>query len=56
MAELLLWYGADPLFKNERGKSALEEATDMPMRKLLASFIAKSRRRSASGKKELYLD
>nr|XP_034956140.1 ankyrin repeat domain-containing protein 31 [Zootoca vivipara] len=54
VAELLLRYGADPLFKNERGKSALEEATDMPMRKLLASFIAKSRRRSASGEKELH--
>ncbi|XP_028604474.2 ankyrin repeat domain-containing protein 31 isoform X3 [Podarcis muralis] len=53
VAELLLWYGADPLFKNERGKSALEEATDMPMRKLLASFIAKSRRRSASAERVL---
>ncbi|CAI5787396.1 QUALITY PROTEIN: ankyrin repeat domain-containing 31 [Podarcis lilfordi] len=53
VAELLLRYGADPLLKNERGKSALEEATDMRMRKLLASFIAKSRRRSTSAERVL---
>uniref|UniRef100_K7G262 Uncharacterized protein n=1 Tax=Pelodiscus sinensis TaxID=13735 RepID=K7G262_PELSI len=44
VAELLLWYGADPLLKNEKGKCALDEATDQHMRKLLESYITKSRR------------
>ncbi|KAM6036905.1 ankyrin repeat domain-containing protein 31 [Theristicus caerulescens] len=49
MAELLLWYGADPLLKNEMGRCALEEASDPSMRKLLKSYVAKSRRDSVSG-------
>lgn len=53
MVELLLWYEADPLFKNDRGKNALEEATDKRMRKLVESYIAHSGKRSASGRKEL---
>ncbi|XP_025913178.1 receptor-interacting serine/threonine-protein kinase 4-like [Apteryx rowi] len=46
LAELLLWYGADPLLKDEMGRCALEEASDQSMRKLLKSYIAKSRRDS----------
>nr|XP_025041040.1 putative ankyrin repeat domain-containing protein 31 isoform X2 [Pelodiscus sinensis] len=53
VAELLLWYGADPLLKNEKGKCALDEATDQHMRKLLESYITKSRRRSTSAKKDV---
>ncbi|XP_067424914.1 ankyrin repeat domain-containing protein 31 [Emydura macquarii macquarii] len=53
VAELLLWYGADPLFKNEKGKCALDEANDQRMRKLLESYITKSRRGSTSAKKDL---
>lgn len=53
MAELLLWYGADPLFKNERGKNALEEATDKHTRKLVESYIVHSGKRSKSGRKDL---
>ncbi|XP_068279471.1 ankyrin repeat domain-containing protein 31 [Nyctibius grandis] len=49
MAELLLWYGADPLLKNEIGRCALEEASDTSMRKLLESYVVKSRRDSVSG-------
>ncbi|XP_074936014.1 uncharacterized protein LOC142050780 [Phalacrocorax aristotelis] len=49
MAELLLWYGADPLLKNEVGRCALEEASDPSVRKLLKSYVAKSRRDSVSG-------
>ncbi|XP_075382862.1 ankyrin repeat domain-containing protein 31 [Mycteria americana] len=49
VAELLLWYGADPLLKNEMGRCALEEASDSSMRKLLKSYVAKSRRDSVSG-------
>ncbi|KAK4816534.1 hypothetical protein QYF61_017735 [Mycteria americana] len=48
VAELLLWYGADPLLKNEMGRCALEEASDSSMRKLLKSYVAKSRRDSVS--------
>ncbi|XP_064357040.1 ankyrin repeat domain-containing protein 31-like [Dromaius novaehollandiae] len=46
LAELLLWYGADPLLKDEMGRCALEEASDQSMRKLLTSYVAKSRRGS----------
>ncbi|KAM9250398.1 LOW QUALITY PROTEIN: ankyrin repeat domain-containing protein 31 [Cariama cristata] len=53
MAELLLWYGADPLLKNEMGRCALEEASDPSMRKLLKSYVAKSRRDSVSGGDDL---
>ncbi|XP_074850339.1 ankyrin repeat domain-containing protein 31 [Carettochelys insculpta] len=53
VAELLLWYGADPLFQNEKGKCALDEATDQQMRKLLESYITKSRRLSTSAKKDV---
>ncbi|KAM6033315.1 ankyrin repeat domain-containing protein 31 [Chlamydotis macqueenii] len=48
MARLLLWYGADPLLKNEMGTCALEEASNSTMRKLLESYVAKSRRGSVS--------
>lgn len=54
MAELLLWYGADPLLKNEMGRCALEEASDPSMRKLLESYVAESRRDSVSGRRELF--
>ncbi|XP_065263103.1 ankyrin repeat domain-containing protein 31 [Emys orbicularis] len=53
VAELLLWYGADPLFKNETGKCAFDEATDQRMKKLLESYITKSRRGSTSAKKDV---
>ncbi|XP_009708507.1 PREDICTED: putative ankyrin repeat domain-containing protein 31, partial [Cariama cristata] len=53
VAELLLWYGADPLLKNEMGRCALEEASDPSMRKLLKSYVAKSRRDSVSGGDDL---
>lgn len=53
MVELLLWYGADPLLKNQMGRCALEEASDPSMRKLLQSYGPKSRRSSAAGRKEL---
>ncbi|XP_069737250.1 ankyrin repeat domain-containing protein 31 [Phaenicophaeus curvirostris] len=48
MAELLLQYGADPLLKNGMGRCALEETSDPFMRKLLKSYVAKSRRYSVS--------
>ncbi|KAJ7335856.1 hypothetical protein JRQ81_013797 [Phrynocephalus forsythii] len=51
VAELLLWYGADPLLKNERGKSALEEATDKQMRKLLESYVGRSTIQEASAER-----
>ncbi|KAM7166346.1 ankyrin repeat domain-containing protein 31 [Macrochelys suwanniensis] len=53
VAELLLWYGADPLFKNEKGRCAFDEATDQRMKKLLESYITKSRRGSTSAKKDV---
>lgn len=53
MANLLLWYGADPLLKNQMGKCALEEASDPSMMKLLESYVAKSRRYSEAGRKDL---
>ncbi|KAM6104739.1 LOW QUALITY PROTEIN: ankyrin repeat domain-containing protein 31 [Pterocles gutturalis] len=49
MAALLLRYGADPLLKNEMGRCALEEASDLSMRKLLKSYLAKSGRDSVTG-------
>lgn len=49
MANLLLWYGADPLLKNQVGRCALEETSDPSMRKLLKSYVAKSRRYSVAG-------
>ncbi|XP_075582548.1 ankyrin repeat domain-containing protein 31 [Pelecanus crispus] len=49
VAELLLWYGGDPLLKNEMGRCALEEDSDPSMRKLLKSYVEKSRRESVSG-------
>ncbi|XP_039423454.1 ankyrin repeat domain-containing protein 31 isoform X1 [Corvus cornix cornix] len=49
MANLLLWYGADPLLKNQMGRCALEETSDPSMRKLLKSYVAKSRRYSVAG-------
>lgn len=54
MAELLLWYGADPLLKNEMGRCALEEASDLSMRKLLKRYAVKSRRDSVPGRRELF--
>ncbi|XP_026722281.1 putative ankyrin repeat domain-containing protein 31 [Athene cunicularia] len=48
VAELLLWYGADPLLKDEMGRCAFKEASDSSMRKLLKSYLAKSRRNSLS--------
>lgn len=54
MANLLLWYGADPLLKNQMGRCALEEASNPSMRKLLKSYVAKSRRYSVAGRKELF--
>ncbi|CAM5145271.1 unnamed protein product [Natator depressus] len=53
VAELLLWYGADPLFKNEKGRCAFDETTDQRMKKLLESYITKSRRGSTSAKKDV---
>lgn len=50
MAELLLWYGANPLLKKEKGKSAIEEATDSRMRTLLERYVDKSSRRPRSSK------
>uniref|UniRef100_A0A8B9B8G2 Uncharacterized protein n=1 Tax=Anser brachyrhynchus TaxID=132585 RepID=A0A8B9B8G2_9AVES len=49
VAALLLWYGADPLVKNEWGRCALEEASDQSMKRLLKSYLVKSRRDSVSG-------
>ncbi|XP_065520156.1 ankyrin repeat domain-containing protein 31 [Lathamus discolor] len=49
MAELLLFYGADPLLKNEMGRCALEEASDPAMKKLLKSYVAKYRINSVAG-------
>ncbi|XP_066844501.1 ankyrin repeat domain-containing protein 31 isoform X3 [Anser cygnoides] len=49
VAALLLWYGADPLLKNEWGRCALEEASDQSMKRLLKSYLVKSRRDSVSG-------
>ncbi|XP_029814891.1 ankyrin repeat domain-containing protein 31 isoform X1 [Manacus vitellinus] len=49
MVNLLLWYGADPLLKNKMGRCALEEASDPSMRKLLTSYVEKSRGYSVSG-------
>ncbi|XP_035165463.1 ankyrin repeat domain-containing protein 31 [Oxyura jamaicensis] len=49
VAALLLWYGADPLLKNEGGRCALEEASDQSMKRLLKSYLLKSRRHSVSG-------
>uniref|UniRef100_A0A8C3BQ84 Ankyrin repeat domain-containing protein 31 n=1 Tax=Cairina moschata TaxID=8855 RepID=A0A8C3BQ84_CAIMO len=46
VAALLLWYGADPLLKNEGGRCALEEASDQSMKRLLKK---KSRGDSVSG-------
>ncbi|XP_010282262.1 PREDICTED: putative ankyrin repeat domain-containing protein 31, partial [Phaethon lepturus] len=48
LAELLLWYGADPFLKNEMGRCALEEASDLSVRKLLKNYVAKSRIDSVS--------
>ncbi|XP_071437638.1 ankyrin repeat domain-containing protein 31 [Pithys albifrons albifrons] len=58
MARLLLWYGADPLLKNKMGRSALEEASNPSMRKLLMSYIEKSKGYSESestGKEDVIL-
>ncbi|XP_050184734.1 ankyrin repeat domain-containing protein 31 isoform X2 [Myiozetetes cayanensis] len=49
IVNLLLWYGADPLLKNKMGRCALEEASDPSMRKLLTTYIEKSRGYSVSG-------
>eukprot|EP00075_Anas_platyrhynchos_P012616 XP_027301869.1 putative ankyrin repeat domain-containing protein 31 isoform X5 [Anas platyrhynchos] len=49
VAALLLWYGADPLLKNEGGRCALEEASDRSMKRLLKSYLLKSRGNSVSG-------
>ncbi|XP_032061507.1 ankyrin repeat domain-containing protein 31-like, partial [Aythya fuligula] len=49
VAALLLWYGADPLLKNEEGRCALEEASDQSMKRLLKSYLLKSRGDSVSG-------
>lgn len=54
MAQLLLFYGADPLLKNEMGRCALEEASDPAMRKLLKSYVAKYRINSVAGRIELF--
>ncbi|KAJ7407002.1 hypothetical protein BTVI_64200 [Pitangus sulphuratus] len=48
IVNLLLWYGADPLLKNNMGRCALEEASDPSMRKLLTTYIEKSRGYSVS--------
>lgn len=53
MANLLLWYGADPLLRNQMGRCALEEASDPPMVKLLQSYVEKSSRYSVAGRREL---
>ncbi|OPJ90474.1 hypothetical protein AV530_008663 [Patagioenas fasciata monilis] len=50
VAALLLWYGADPLIKNEMGRCALDEASDQSMRKLLERYVEKFRRHSVSGR------
>ncbi|KAM9167371.1 ankyrin repeat domain-containing protein 31 [Mergus octosetaceus] len=49
VAALLLWYGADPLLKNEGGRCALEEASDQSMKRLLKSYLLKSKGDSVSG-------
>ncbi|XP_017663745.1 PREDICTED: putative ankyrin repeat domain-containing protein 31 isoform X3 [Lepidothrix coronata] len=56
MANLLLWYGADPLLKNKMGRCALEEASDPSMRKLLTSYVEKSRGYSVSGTPNMLLE
>nr|XP_060615653.1 ankyrin repeat domain-containing protein 31 [Anolis sagrei ordinatus] len=53
VADLLLWYGANPLLKNEKGKSALEESTDKHMTKLLERYSAKHRKISATDLEDL---
>ncbi|XP_040512013.1 ankyrin repeat domain-containing protein 31 isoform X5 [Gallus gallus] len=49
VAALLLHYGADPLLKNEMGTSALDEASDPCMKRLLKHHLARSERDSVSG-------
>lgn len=54
MANLLLWYGADPLLKNDMGSCALDKASNPAMKKLLKCYLAKSRGHSVAGRKELF--
>ncbi|XP_027527343.1 putative ankyrin repeat domain-containing protein 31 isoform X4 [Neopelma chrysocephalum] len=56
VVNLLLWYGADPLLKNKMGRCALEEASDPSMRKLLTSYVEKSRGYSVSGTPNMPLE
>lgn len=56
VAALLLHYGADPLLKNEMGTSALDEASDPCMKRLLKHHLARSERDSVSGRKESLLN
>ncbi|XP_036603036.1 ankyrin repeat domain-containing protein 31 [Trichosurus vulpecula] len=43
VAELLLQNGADPLFRNDYGKCALDEASDLHMKQLLENYAHKPR-------------
>ncbi|XP_027491024.1 putative ankyrin repeat domain-containing protein 31 isoform X6 [Corapipo altera] len=56
VVNLLLWYGADPLLKNKMGRCALEEASDPSMKKLLTSYVEKSRGYSVSGTPNMLLE
>ncbi|XP_031465183.1 ankyrin repeat domain-containing protein 31 isoform X2 [Phasianus colchicus] len=49
VAALLLHYGADPLLKNEMGRNALDEASDLCMKRLLKRHLARYERDSVSG-------
>lgn len=50
MAELLLLNGADPLFRSDNGKCALEEAKDACMKRLLERYVPKHQKHLVSGK------
>lgn len=50
MAELLLLSGADPLFRSDNGKCALDKARDSRMKRLLEKYIPKYQKLLASGK------
>lgn len=50
MAELLLSNGADPLFRSDEGKCALDEAKDAYMKRLLERYIPKHQKHLTSGK------
>ncbi|KAB1281079.1 putative ankyrin repeat domain-containing protein 31 [Camelus dromedarius] len=51
VAELLLLNGADPLFRNDNGKCALDEAKDLCMKRLLERYVSKRKRHLTSAQK-----